>query len=150
MQPPVITECAQCGGPVRRLPTDMETRVRTREVVTTRHLLSRCVKCDEVYLDQDEMRAVDRAAGDIVREREGLLAPEEILALRESLGISQAAFERLLRVGPKTVGRWERGTAFQSRGVDSLLRILRDVPAARKFLAAFVEKESNGDGLTSH
>jgi transcriptional regulator with XRE-family HTH domain len=56
------------------------------------------------------------------------MRPEEIRALRESLGLSQAQLENLLNVGPKTVVRWERGTVFQSGAVNTLLKVLRARP----------------------
>ena len=51
-------------------------------------------------------------------------------AIREGYGLTQDALEQLLRVGPKTVVRWERGTVCQSAAVDTLLAVLRDEPAA--------------------
>jgi len=48
---------------------------------------------------------LQRRAGVAIREQEGLLQPKEITAIRESLGLSKAAFERLLGSGEKTVGR---------------------------------------------
>jgi HTH-type transcriptional regulator/antitoxin MqsA len=98
-------------------------------------VVQRCADCGESYLSGDEMDAVQRAAADIVREREGLLSPEEIRSLRESMGLSQAAFERLIGAGEKTVVRWERGTIFQSKVTDTLMRVLQAVPAARTFLS---------------
>jgi transcriptional regulator with XRE-family HTH domain len=63
------------------------------------------------------------------------LQPGEILAIRESLGYSQARFEKLLRVGQKTVVRWEKGTVFQSATADQLMRLVRDVPAVADVLS---------------
>jgi DNA-binding transcriptional regulator YiaG len=55
---------------------------------------------------------------------------------RSSDSVVPSTFERVLRVGPKTVVRWERGTVFQNRATDTLLRMIRDVPAAREYLMA--------------
>jgi HTH-type transcriptional regulator/antitoxin MqsA len=63
-----------------------------------------------------------------VRREEGLLMPDEIREIRQRYGLSQADLERLIGAGPKTVVRWERGTTFQNRTADTLLRVLRDHP----------------------
>jgi transcriptional regulator with XRE-family HTH domain len=71
-----------------------------------------------------------------IRADLGLLMPKEIKAIRESLDLSQADFELLLGVGQKTVVRWEKGTVFQNRATDTLLRALRDVPGVAEYLGA--------------
>ncbi len=54
--------------------------------------------------------------------------------LPEHLGLSQHAFEQLLGVGPKTVVRWEKGTVFQNKATDSLLRVVERFPEVVRFL----------------
>jgi HTH-type transcriptional regulator/antitoxin MqsA len=81
------------------------------------------------------MDAALRLASDVIRRDEGLLLTEQIRQLREGLGLSQRAFERLLGVGPKTVVRWEKGSVFQNRATDSLLRVVAGFPQVAAFLA---------------
>jgi len=50
--------------------------------------------------------------------------------------MSQAAFEELLGVGPKTVIRWEKGTVFQGATADRLMRLLRTQPELARVLAS--------------
>jgi transcriptional regulator with XRE-family HTH domain len=64
-----------------------------------------------------------------------LLRPTEIKALRETLELSQAEFEKLLGVGMKTVVRWEKGTVFQNQATDALLRAIREVDGVAEFLS---------------
>ena len=131
-----LDSCALCGGAVPRVRTELTMPFPGREPAVVSRVLQKCTQCGECYLAPDELDAVQRAAADIVRAREGLLAPEEILAIRRSMHLSQAAFERLIGAGAKTVVRWERGTIFQSKVTDTLMRVLRAVPEAREFLAA--------------
>jgi len=70
-----------------------------------------------------------------MRAARGLLTPDEIRDLRRSLGVAQAALERLLGVGPKTVVRWEKGTVFQSATADRLMRLLIAKPELVSLLA---------------
>jgi HTH-type transcriptional regulator / antitoxin MqsA len=131
-----LDSCALCGGPVPRVRTELTMPFPGREPAVVSRVLQKCTDCGECYLAPDELDAVQRAAADIVRAREGLLAPDEILAIRQSMHLSQSAFERLIGAGAKTVVRWERGTIFQSKVTDTLMRVLRAVPEAREFLSA--------------
>lgn len=85
----------------------------------------RCQACGEEFYLPGQMDAVQTRASAAIREREGLLQPQEIREIREGLDLSQADFERLLGVGPKTVVRWEKGTVFQNKATDALLRLLK-------------------------
>jgi HTH-type transcriptional regulator/antitoxin MqsA len=95
---------------------------------------SRCERCGESFHPPGEMNAILRAAAIKIRAADGLLTPSEIRAIRLGLGLTQAAFERMLGVGEKTVVRWERGTIPQSAATDTLLRVIRDVPQAAAYL----------------
>ena len=54
----------------------------------------------------------------------GLLGPQAIRDLREGLKLSQEDFAKLLRLGPASVRRWERGVTVQNASLDSLMRLL--------------------------
>lgn len=131
-------DCVVCPGHVSRVQTVVDVAVGKRDSVSVAGLFAKCDRCGEVYFAPGEMDAVHRQATDIIREREGLLRPDEIRAIRDGLGLTQAGLEQLIRVGPKTVVRWERGTTFQNRSTDTLLRALRDVPGLVDYLSADV------------
>lgn len=129
-----LSQCVLCGGTVSRRPVTVDIAVGARRSVPVIRTLLQCEGCQETYYAPGEMDEVHRAAAAAVREREGLLSSTEIRELRESLGMTQAELEDVLRVGPKTVVRWERGTVFQNKSTDTLLRALRDVPELRDYL----------------
>ncbi len=56
----------------------------------------------------------------------GLLAPEEIKALRIRLDCTQKEISTLLQIGEKTWTRWETGRERPSRSMNVLLCSLRD------------------------
>jgi putative zinc finger/helix-turn-helix YgiT family protein len=64
----------------------------------------------------------------------GLLTPDEIRAGRETLGLNQQELQRLLGLGGNSLSRWESGRVYQSRSMDSLLRVIFNVPDALAFL----------------
>src|SRR5207249_6858599 len=80
-----------------------------------------CGRCGEEFYPRDQSLASSRAAASVVRGHENLLSPERIRAIRLSYQMTQADFERALRLGPKTVVRWETGTVRQSAIANSLL-----------------------------
>ncbi len=126
--------CPLCDGRLVRIAEMRDVPIGKR-VVRVLDRFARCTDCGEELYAPGQMDATQRRASDLIRKEDGLLLPEEIRAIREALGLTQHAFERLLGGGPKTVVRWERGTVCQNQATDSLLRVIRAFPAAAAFLA---------------
>lgn len=61
------------------------------------------------------------------RRKQGLLTSEEIVAIRESYGLSQVDMARLLGWGEATISRYE-SKAIQEDAYDVMLRLIRDNP----------------------
>ena len=61
------------------------------------------------------------------RRKQGLLTSEEIVAIRESYGLSQVDLARLLGWGEATISRYE-SKAIQEEAYDVMLRLIRDNP----------------------
>lgn len=127
-------QCPICGGDVATTDKVREVRIGQRSV-NIRQTAPECAECGEVFYTPDAADALQMRAASAIREQEGLLAPSAIRRIREKLALSQAEFERLLGVGPKTVVRWERGTVFQNSATDTLLRVLAAVPQAVAYLS---------------
>lgn len=128
--------CAECGGrvAVSTAPVSFEVRGETVLVSDIEHGV--CEVCGEEYLTAEASERLQREAIARSKVSRGLLSPAEIKALRHSLRMSQAAFEEMLGVGPKTVVRWEKGTVFQSATADRLMRLVRRMPELAAFLAS--------------
>jgi putative zinc finger/helix-turn-helix YgiT family protein len=103
--------------------------------VPVREELYRCGVCGEEQFSFEQMQAVEREAARVYREQEGYLQPEEIRALRERWGLTQAQLEEALGLGKKTVVRWEAGRVLQQRAMDNLLRVMERFPQVLAFLA---------------
>ena len=132
----MLTTCSNCGGAVSRSPGNFDVRVG-RRTVTVHGEYERCRgECGEFYFAPGEMDAVMQRASAMIRAEEKLLPPGEIRAFRKAIGLTQPQLEDLLGAGPKTVGRWEKGTVIQNGATDTLLRLLRDVPEALQHLLA--------------
>ena len=83
---------------------------------------------------------IHRRAVDQYKRDNGLLSGDEVRELRQALGLSQAKFEKLIGAGPKTVVRWERGSVFQNRTADTLMRVVRDFPEVAAYLMKRVDE----------
>jgi len=130
---PSLESCPLCGGPITAFRGTTEVAIGTRRV-TVCDAHERCETCGEGFYAPGQLERLEREAAATIRASEGLLTPDEIRAIRERLGLSQAAFEELLGVGAKTVVRWERGTVFQNRTTDTLIRAVDAVPGMVPFL----------------
>ena len=88
----------------------------------------RCQACGEVYFDPVQAKECSKRVKAAARQELGLLAPEEIIAIRKKYGLSQERLEWLLSAGAKVVTRWENDRALQPRAVDDLLRLMDRMP----------------------
>jgi len=135
---PEMEFCPTCGGLLDPVVEEREVTIGTR-VASVLDEFSRCQVCEEDFYAPGQLDVTLRRASNVIRKEEGLLTPEEIRGIRERMGLSQHAFEKLLGVGPKTVVRWEKGTVFQNGATDSLLRVVSEFPEGARFLALLHE-----------
>lgn len=76
------------------------------------------------------------------RVKKGLLTSDEIIAIRESYGLSQVDLARLLGWGEATISRYE-SKAIQDEAYDTMLRLIKDNPLqALEFLKKNADKFS--------
>jgi len=101
-------------------------------VESVRHL--HCPRCHEVMLDDEDARRLDQDAIATYRRKHGLLSAAEMRAIRERFDLTQAEFGGLLRLGTNTLSRWESGRNVQTEAMDTLLRLIRDVPGTLAYL----------------
>jgi putative zinc finger/helix-turn-helix YgiT family protein len=88
-----------------------------------------CASCGRRFFTPKQVKAVLIAVKRRGRVKAGLLTPEEIVAIRKKLGLSQSELERLFGLGSKVVTRWETGRVVQSKAADVALRLLALDPA---------------------
>lgn len=98
-----------------------------------------CSKCGEAVLGYDLSKALDREA----IKRQGMLTPEEILQVRQQTGLSAVDMAHLLGIGEKTYTRWETGKSIQTKGNDTLIRLL--AANADAFAVVQAERQPNRD-----
>lgn len=77
--------------------------------------------------------ATDRITIETYRQL-GLLTPDEIRAGREKLGLNQQELQTLLGLGGNSLSRWENARVYQSRAMDTLLRLVFEHAGTVKFV----------------
>ncbi len=107
------------------------------EIVEVIAPCSVCKNCQASLMTGEQMNVLRRAAADKYRELHGLLTSAQIIAYREELGMSQAAFARYLNVGEASIKRWET-YYVQDAGQDEHIRLKCDEAYAEvNFLDVF-------------
>jgi putative zinc finger/helix-turn-helix YgiT family protein len=133
---PFPWRCPKC----RRSEVYRDTLSQTREirhdgrlykVCVPRLQVPRCRACAEIVFENIADEQFARA----LRQKLGLLQPEEIRANLEALSLSQAQFADRLGVAKETVSRWVTGSMIQSRALDNLMQLYFSLPEARAALA---------------
>ena len=80
-----------------------------------------CDAADELYVDEQKIRANDISLKDAYRRAEGLLTSDQISDIRAKYGISQSDLCTLLGWGGKTITRYE-SHQIQDRAHDTILK----------------------------
>lgn len=137
-----MNTCPVCGSSLEHMSELAEIPVG-RAAAEVELAFDRCPSCGEEFVDPEVYAEAQAEAATTVRNRLGLLQPEEILAIRERAGVTQGELEALLGTGPKAVGRWERGTVLQSGMADKLLRVFQQCPGVLHELL----RDKSGDVL---
>jgi putative zinc finger/helix-turn-helix YgiT family protein len=83
-----------------------------------------CENCGQQLLSP----ALSHALQELSIQRQGLLLPAKIKAIRQKLGLTQTAMAERLGVGEKTYTRWESGRSIQNRSSDNLIRLMDRAP----------------------
>lgn len=114
----------------------------------------KCPKCGEIVLRSHDSKRLHEDAIEIYRRKHDLLSADEIRAIREQFDLNQGDLARLLRLGANTIFRWESGRNVQIAAMDTLLRLIRDLPGSidylkpRRFKAAVPKLRGRGPRAT--
>lgn len=145
---------------IRKIHMDCPLCDRTHEVEERKRFVTMMIKGEEVTYErrfyfcvnadeeENEFESGLMANENLLNARNayrvkcGLLTSDEIIAIRESYGLSQVDLARLLGWGEATISRYE-SKAIQDEAYDTMLRLIKDNPLqALEFLKKNVDKFS--------
>ncbi len=126
----LIKDCPFCGAvsSVTEENTTQTFEYKGQKLACENYKVRECTECGESFELPDDNLEHERRILNFRRQVDGLLLPDEIKALRESLRFTQKDFAALLGVGEKSFTRYERGSITQGRSMDNLLRLIKDNP----------------------
>lgn len=128
--------CPACGTLMLEKRGRLRLPVNGGEITVPSAAHLKCPKCHEVVLRSQDARRLSEDAIAIYRRKHGLLSADQIRAIRERFDLTQAEFARLVRLGANTLSRWESGRNVQTEAMDTLLRLIRDLPGTIEYLRA--------------
>lgn len=120
-------------------PATHELRVKLGERAITVPDLEHYV-CDQCGADPvltEQIRRNERRIADAKRSEEGLLAGDDIRAIRERFGLTQQEAAALFGGGTNAFSKYERGNVIQSVAMDRLLRLASAQPCLLDQLRSF-------------
>jgi HTH-type transcriptional regulator / antitoxin MqsA len=119
--------CPECGGKMtfKTKTEELEYKGHTSRIRTQGWW---CASCGEGILNADALKASERAFMNLRAEVDGLLAPEQVAAIRKRLRLSQRRAGELLGGGPRAFQKYESGRVMVSAAMSNLLRLLDHDP----------------------
>jgi putative zinc finger/helix-turn-helix YgiT family protein len=126
--------CPSCGAILKQAHSALALPINGEEIRVpyTSHL--KCQKCKEIVMDYRQTKRFEEDAIGLYRKKHSLLSGEEIRQIRLNLGMTQQELAKLLSLGANTISRWESGRNVQTKVLDILLRIIRDLPESVAYL----------------
>src|SRR5687767_11328827 len=109
-----VLSCPACGSEQARLQLRKEPIHEPDVEGDFKYEITICDACGEATLSFEQAESYSRAYAATVARARNALTPDRIYDLRMKLGRTQAEMEKAFGVGPKTWGRWERGTVAPS------------------------------------
>jgi HTH-type transcriptional regulator/antitoxin MqsA len=124
--------CPNCGSASLTVHDEVsEIRAGDDTMLQYESRFTHCETCGEEFYSRAQSREATRSSSRELRKHEGLLTPQEIKSIRQSLGLTQVQLQEKLGLGKKSVVRWEAGTVCQSRAADRLIRSLQQTLVAQ-------------------
>lgn len=129
-----LKPCRACGEGSLRPNTVQDIYLyKGKEYPITLHF-SECDVCGCELSDASDALKDDRAATKIRKQVDGLLTGAEVLAIRQSLGLTQAQAAKVFGGGAVAFSKYEHDDVAQSEAMDKLIRSAVEVPAQREWL----------------
>lgn len=106
---------------------------------------SECDTCESETATAEQTRDNKRGMIAFKKEVDGFLTGNEIVALRNRLGVTQAQAAKMYGGGPVAFSKYEKDDVTQSESMDKLLRVVDKFP----MVAAWLAKEFGEDEVAA-
>lgn len=129
--------CPFCdiSPPMSEYASDREVDFEGVQTIVHGLLYSNCDSCGMETVTPLQSRVNKRTIIEAHKAALGLLTAAEIVSLRKQLGLTQIEAAQLFGGGVNAFSKYENSAITQSKSMDTLLRLARDIPAAAEYLA---------------
>jgi YgiT-type zinc finger domain-containing protein len=139
-----VERCPECDNAnIREVTREQQFEYGSGEkavMLSARMPVFECEVCGYQYTDE----RADKARHEAVCRHEGEFAPDGIVSVRSSAGLSRAKFAALGKFGLASVARWENGALLHNGANDQLIYLFQFPP-----VIALLEKRQFGETLLS-
>jgi HTH-type transcriptional regulator/antitoxin MqsA len=136
--------CDECGSSDFEVRKEPDTAQRNGQSYTVEMEYSICRQCGDVVLFPEQIKRNDCLVRDAWRKIDGLLTAQEIVDLRNKLGLTQQDAAKVFGGGINAFSKYERSEVIQSVAMDKLMRLALEMPAVLSQLkqqAGFNDKD---------
>jgi len=146
-QKPICPMCEQAALQPKTYTGEIEHNAHRLEVHGLEFYC--CPECDADPVFPDQARRNHRRFQDARRRADGLLTSEEIVRIREALGLTQKQAAELFGGGANAFSKYERGDVIQSIAMDRLIRMVQLHPEYVETLKHLFDGASGADQVKS-
>jgi HTH-type transcriptional regulator/antitoxin MqsA len=121
-------KCSKCGSSNFDIQVESDDFVRNGQSFCVDVEHSVCRQCGYIVIFSEQIKRNDCVLRDAWRKIDGLLTAQEIVALRNKLGLTQQDAAKIFGGGANAFSKYERSEVIQSVAMDKLMRAALDVP----------------------
>jgi HTH-type transcriptional regulator / antitoxin MqsA len=121
-------KCIECGSSEFEVRIEPDESQRNGQSYTVDVEYSVCRQCGDIVIFSEQIKRNDCVLRDAWRKIDGLLTAQEIVALRNKLGLTQQDAAKIFGGGINAFSKYERSEVIQSIAMDKLMRAAIDVP----------------------
>ncbi len=121
-------KCTECGSSDFEIRIESDESQRNGQSYTVDVEYSICRQCGNIVIFSEQIKRNDCVVRDAWRKIDGLLTAQEIVALRNTLGLTQQDAAKVFGGGPNAFSKYERSEVIQSIAMDKLMRAALAVP----------------------
>jgi HTH-type transcriptional regulator/antitoxin MqsA len=124
----MINLCDECGSSDFEVRKEPDTAQRNEQSYTVDMEYSICRQCGDIVLFPEQIKRNDCLVRDAWRKIDGLLTAQEIVDLRNKLGLTQQEAAKVFGGGVNAFSKYERSEVIQSVAMDKLMRAALEFP----------------------
>lgn len=121
-------KCDECGSSDFEVHIEPDEFQRNGQSFIADMEYSVCQQCGDEVIFTEQIKRNDCVLRDAWRKIDGLLTAQEIVALRNKLGLTQQEAAKVFGGGINAFSKYERSEVIQSIAMDKLMRLALEMP----------------------